>query len=224
MPAPRRSLWLLLMVALAVPLLPWLAAGYWIEHWQTQVFSDPGALTAHRGPMAALGLGLLAADSFLPVPSTLVMSGLGYALGTLWGGLVAAAGVFSSGLIAYAACRRFGSRLAVRLAGEANLDRLRETLAHVGPLIIAVTRSVPILQEASSCLAGVVPMPFRTYVAALAVGSIPTGLAYAAIGASALHHRPLAVGLSLVVPALTWPVIYLVLRRHSNAPRSRGDG
>jgi uncharacterized membrane protein YdjX (TVP38/TMEM64 family) len=82
-----------------------------------------------------------------------------------------------------------------------------------------------VIQEATSCLAGVVRMPAKMYFAALAIGSIPTGFAYAAIGASALHSRWHAIALSLVVPVLTWPCVYLALRaRHSVESLSTDSG
>jgi uncharacterized membrane protein YdjX (TVP38/TMEM64 family) len=159
-----------------------------------------------------MGVALLAGDSFLPVPSTLVMSALGLALGTLLGGLAAACGLFLSGAIAYLVCRRWGSGWARRIAGEKGLARVESAMRQQGPWLIAATRSVPVVQEASSCLAGVAGMPARIYFSVLAVGCVPTGFAYAAIGASALENRWWAVALSVAVPLLTWPLVYLPLR------------
>ncbi|MBS0631224.1 MAG: VTT domain-containing protein [Verrucomicrobia bacterium] len=132
--------------------------------------------------------------------------------------MLASVGIFLSGTIAYLCCRRFGVALARRIAGEAGLERVREGMRRLGPLTIAVTRSVPVVQEATACLAGLTEMPARSFFGSLAAGSVPTGFAYAAIGASALQSEGWALALSLLVPALTWPVIYWVLRSARNSP------
>lgn len=208
---PNRRVVFLLLSALLIPILPWLVVGQPMEAWITGAMDTSSALP--RGSVGLLGVALLAGDSFLPVPSTLVMSALGYALGILAGGALASLGVFLSGLIAYYGCRRFGAGLARRIAGERGLMRVSEVMERVGPVVIAVTRSVPVVQEASACLAGLVRMRPSAFLPALAAGCVPTGFAYAAIGASALHHRDLAIALSIGIPAASWPIIWWVIRR-----------
>jgi len=61
-------------------------------------------------------------------------------------------------------------------------------------------------------MAGLTQMPAKLFFAALASGCLPTGFAYAAIGASALHNKWWAAGLSVVLPLVTWPLVYLVVR------------
>ena len=102
--------------------------------------------------------------------------------------------------------------MARRIAGEKGLGRVETMMGRHGALLIAATRSVPVVQEATACLAGATRMPARLYFSALALGCVPTGFAYAAIGASALQNRTLAVGLSLAVPLVTWPFVGLALR------------
>ncbi len=215
--SPRQRIWFLFLGVLLVPILPWLLLGPWLEPWAAGFFAVDGQGGA-RGIVAVVGLLLLAGDSFLPVPSTLVMSALGYAAGVLLGGLAASLGLSLSGALAYGVCRRWGLPMARRLCGERGMARVETAMARHGPWLILATRSVPILQEASSCLAGVVRMPARLYFPALVAGCVPTGFAYAAIGASALQERGWAVGLSVGLPLATWPLIYLALRR------PRGDG
>lgn len=206
-------LWPLLLLALLIPVLPWLAFGVWFEalsgaHFLELSHTAEGAWWV--GPVGAL---LLCVDSFLPIPSTLVESALGYALGWFVGGLWAALGLIGSGLSAWWVCRRWGSAVALRLAGEAGLERLRGAFQRHGPLLIAATRSVPLLQEASSCLAGMGGVELRRYLPSLVLGSVPTGLAYAAVGASAMASMKLALLLSLALPLLSWPLVWFVVRR-----------
>lgn len=210
--ASNKGIWLLGLAVVLVPILPWIVLGPWLEVWAAGLVSGEGAAGKSRELLAALGVTLLAGDSFLPIPSTLVMSGLGLALGVVLGGSAAALGVFLSGAIAYLVCRRWGSGMARRIAGEKGLARVEGAMSRHGPLLIAATRSVPVVQEASACLAGATRMPAKRFFTALALGCIPTGFAYAAIGASALQNRSLAVGLSVALPLLTWPVVALALR------------
>lgn len=213
---PNTGSWLLIAAVVLVPVLPWLVLGPFLEPWAAGLVAGTRLLGLARPLAAGLGIALLASDSFLPIPATLVMSALGLALGPWWGGLAASPGVFLSGSVAYLVCRRWGWRWARRIAGEQGLARVAAAMRRNGPLVIAATRSVPVVQEATACLAGAVGLPARSFFVALAVGCVPTGFAYAAIGASALRNGWWAGALSLAVPVLTWPLIYLALRR---APR-----
>ena len=150
------------------------------------------------------GVGLLVADLLLPIPSTLVMSALGLAYGTWLGGLYAAAGTMLAGLVAYALSRWLGRPLALRLAGEEGLRAGEGLFARGGAWLVAGSRCLPILPEAVACLAGLHRMPFRTFLFALACGSVPTGFLFAAIGALGQAEPAWALGLSVVVPVALW--------------------
>ncbi len=214
---PQR-IWWLLGAVLLIPIIPWVLVGAPLEAWVEGALGGADSAAPQAWLAALAGVAALAVDSFLPIPSTLMMSALGFAFGAFWGGVLASVGIFLSGTIAYLCCRRFGVALARRIAGEAGLERVREGMRRLGPLTIAVTRSVPVVQEATACLAGLTEMPARSFFGSLAAGSVPTGFAYAAIGASALQSEGWALALSLVVPALTWPLIYWVLRSARNSP------
>jgi uncharacterized membrane protein YdjX (TVP38/TMEM64 family) len=212
MDAANKRIWLLVLAVVLVPILPWVVLGPRLEPWAVGLMTGGGGPAISREVLAVAGVGLLAGDSFLPVPSTLVMSALGLVMGPMLGGLAATVGVFLSGTIAYVVCRRWGAGLARRIAGENGLARVAAALERQGWWLVAATRSVPVVQEATACLAGVTRMPARLYFSALAVGSGPTGFAYAAIGASALHDRWWAVALSVLVPVITWPLVHLAVR------------
>jgi len=208
----RFGIWLLVLAVLLVPILPWIVLGPRLELWAAGLVSGENASGMSRALVGVLGVGLLASDSFLPIPSTLVMSALGLALGTVIGGLAASAGVFLSGAVAYLVCRRWGTGMARRIAGEKGLVWIETAMRRHGTLLIVATRSVPVVQEATACMAGLTQMPAKLFFAALASGCLPTGFAYAAIGASALHNKWWAAGLSVVLPLVTWPLVYLVVR------------
>lgn len=150
------------------------------------------------------GLGLLVADLALPIPSTIVMSAFGVIYGALLGGILAGTGSMLAGVVAYALSRWAGRPMAVRFAGEEGLARTEALFAKGGAWLVLTSRWLPILSEAVACLAGLARMPFRTFLAALGVGSLPVGFAFAGIGAIAREQESLAVALSITLPLIAW--------------------
>ncbi len=139
-----------------------------------------------------VGIGLLVADIALPIPSTVVMSALGWMYGWWWGGLAAGAGSFLSGVIAYALCRWLGRPAARWIAGEDGLRRGEELFQKRGGWLVALSRWMPVLPEAVACLAGLVRMPWR-----------PFG-----------HSSPAwALLLSALLPIALWLLARRILRR-----------
>ena len=179
-------------------------------------FTAEGARAWMAGYGAAGGLagaGLLVADLLLPIPSTLVMSALGLAYGTLVGGLYAAAGTVVAGLLAYGLSRWLGRPLAVRIAGADALASGEKLFAGGGAWLVAGSRCLPILPEAIACLAGLHRMPFRTFLLALLCGGVPTGFLFAAIGEVGQTEPAWALALSVAVPTLLWLLARRWLRR-----------
>lgn len=196
-----------LLVSAALVLLgaivPYLIWGDALE----AAFSVEGArawMSGYGAGAGLAGIGLLVADLLLPIPSTLVMSALGLAYGTWLGGLYAAAGTMLAGLVAYALSRWLGRPLALRLAGEEGLRAGEGLFARGGAWLVAGSRCLPILPEAVACLAGLHRMPFRSFLFALACGSVPTGFLFAGIGALGQAEPAWALGLSVVVPVALW--------------------
>ncbi len=172
------------------------------------------AYLEESGPYAWLaGWLLLLSDVVMPIPGTVVMSALGFIYGTLLGGLLAAAGSMLAGLAAYGACRLMGERAAHWILGEKDYKRGHQWFDNGGGWLVCLSRALPILPEVVACTAGLVRMPFKRFVIALACGSLPMGFVFAAIG-SAGHDQPgLAMVLSLAFPAVLWTVARLLIRR-----------
>jgi uncharacterized membrane protein YdjX (TVP38/TMEM64 family) len=84
-------------------------------------------------------------------------------------------------------------------------------------MAMVVTRSLPYsIPEAMVYLAGLAGMPLGKFAAALAVGSVPTAFAFAAIGAGWADQPILALAVSYGLPILLLPVaLYLMHRRAS---------
>ena len=159
------------------------------------------------------GFLLLALDLFLPIPGTLVMSAFGYVYGAVSGGLLAAAGSFASGALAYGLCRLLGRTAARRLLGEKGLAQGERLFGEVGGWIVALSRWMPLLPEVVACMAGLTRMRPGAFFAALACGSVPLGFTYAAIGAAGVERPLLALALSALVPPVLWAALRPVFRR-----------
>ena len=202
---------ILFAVVLCLPFLIW---GEQFMQW----FTGDAAIQWIRG-WGAWGwlavIGLLVSDLFLPIPATPVMSAAGYLYGTLIGGLVSAAGSFAAGMAGYGLCRAFGRNIALRLAGEKELEEHHTLFQRSGPWLVAASRWLPLLPEVISCLAGLTRMPLRVFAVSLACGAVPMGFVFAAIGAAGQDNPKLALALSVLVPPVLWLAVRPFLRKRS---------
>lgn len=208
-----RLLYLFLALAVLV-LIPFLVWGDWFVH----LLADDGSkhLLANLGQWAWLAaFGLLVADLVLPIPSTPLMSTLGWIYGPWLGGAIGATGAFTSGSLAYVLCRKYGDRIALKILGQADLERGHRLFAAAGGWIIALTRWIPILPEVTSCLAGLTKMPGRKFFPALACGCLPMAVTFAWIGSQGRGQPGLALGLSAALPVALWGVTAWLLKRRN---------
>jgi uncharacterized membrane protein YdjX (TVP38/TMEM64 family) len=208
----NRALLVLILVILAGIIVPFMIWGARFD----AVFSLEGArawMESYGDWAWAAGIVLLIADIVLPVPSTVVMSALGWMYGWWIGGLICAAGSMLSGMIAYAACRWIGRGAARWIAGEDGLRRGEEVFEKRGGWLVALSRWMPVLPEAVACLAGLSRMRWRVFLPALACGSVPTGFVFAAIGHMGQKDPVWAIILSCVVPVMLWLGGARVLKR-----------
>ena len=192
-------------------LVPFLAVG---EHLEV-LLSGPrlAALFASaEGWGWLIGLGLLAADLLLPIPATGVMAALGVAYGPLLGGALSALGSFLSGSLGYAACRLLSEARVERMVGAADLRRARRLAASVGGWLVAGSRALPLLPELVACAAGLVRMAPGRFFPALACGALPTGFAFAGLGAIGSDRPVLTVAVATLLPLALWPLVRLGAR------------
>jgi len=208
-----RLFWIFLSLALLL-LIPFLL---WADRLE---FSQAGAVEwlGHYGNWAwAAGIALLVSDLLLPVPGTAVMAALGFIYGPLIGGAIAAAGSMLAGLIAYGLCRLAGRRAADWLVGREDLERGEQLFTEIGGWLVAVSRWLPLFPEVIACMAGLVRMRRRVFVAALACGSVPLGFTYASVGAAGAKHPTLALALSAGLPPLLWLLLKRWITRRVDA-------
>jgi uncharacterized membrane protein YdjX (TVP38/TMEM64 family) len=165
---------------------------------------------AGAGPAgAATVVGLLAADVFIPIPSSVIMILSGAAFGVWWGSILAFAGSVAGEWLGFELARRFGSAWASRFIGDArDVERMNAMLARHGAVAVAVTRPLPVVMETMSLVAGVSTMKRRTFLAASVVGTAPIVVVYAYAGAMSREMGSLLPAIVMLIAiggaAMVW--------------------
>ena len=169
----------------------------------------------------ALGIVLIWADVFLPVPQTAVIAALGIVYGTLPGGLLGSLGLITGGLLGYALIRSSARRYVQRVVTPSSLHKMERLFDQNGAWAIVLTRSLPYsIPEVMVFLAGLAGMPPGKLIAALIIGSVPTAFVFAAIGAGWAHQPILALGASYLLPIALLPIALYLMRRQTRSEMS----
>lgn len=122
-------------------------------------------------------VGLLAADTVLPVPATIVMLASGALFGPVTGSLLNAVGLGAGALGGYWLGAKFGPAAAERA----------QTRRH--PMwMVAASRGLPVLSESFAIGAGALGFPVTKFARASAVGALAAGTVFAVAGWQATDH------------------------------------
>jgi uncharacterized membrane protein YdjX (TVP38/TMEM64 family) len=148
---------------------------------------DPTPWMTSRTSAAVIGIGLLVADVFLPVPASLVMLAHGAIFGVLGGTLVSCVGGLGAFALGFGT-GRLGQAHLRRLVTPAEHARAGALLARHGLFAIVLTRPVPILAETLAILAGASPLGWGRALLAASAGLLPVAWLYALAGASAARE------------------------------------
>ena len=175
---PWRTAALVVGVALAV-ILPFLLAGAQINAWVETVIAQAGQNRLLAGCLLA---GLLATDILVPVPSSLVSTACGMALG-FWAGTLASFAGMSITTAAGYLMGRYAAAPVGRLIGAAEFAMLEAFHRRHGVWLLLALRPVPVLAEASVVFSGVSRLPAARVAAVTALGNAAVSAVYAAIGA-----------------------------------------
>ncbi|MGE0331153.1 MAG: TVP38/TMEM64 family protein [Ramlibacter sp.] len=167
--------------------------------------------------LALLGIALLVADVVLPIPSSVVGMALCWTLGPLWGGASMALGLTLSFALGYALGRLLPEYRLRQWVGAPLWDRVRTSAGRRATWWIVAARPLPLLAEMSALLAGVWRVPPARALLMAALSSCGVAALYAAsawLGRNA-PGLGLTLAATLALPALTWGVHRLVVRRIS---------
>ena len=187
-----------MIVILAIPIVPFLLFGQEVEAWLAAWKQDPPAAPA----VAAVVIGLLATDVFLPIPSSVVATLAGYQLGALGGTAATWAGMTAGAVIGFALARWLGPRFVAWMTRHYDLARTKALTDRYGPLILVLGRGVPVLAEASVLLLGMHGLSWRRFLPPVLLANLGLAMAYAAFGEVAEKYQllPLALGVSIALP------------------------
>jgi uncharacterized membrane protein YdjX (TVP38/TMEM64 family) len=161
---------------------------------------------ASRFVFGLCGVLLLAADIVLPVPSSLVASALGAALGWLWGTAAAALGLTWGCVVGFGIGRLARDRLGTERLGP-DYQHVSSLLQRYGTSVLVLCRGVPVLAEASVMAAGALGMSARRCIAVAALANLGVAGVYATVGAAAWDVSPAAA----FATALLLPGVLLIV-------------
>jgi uncharacterized membrane protein YdjX (TVP38/TMEM64 family) len=170
--------WMLAATILALFLTTYLL----VEALDVRLLTDPGPSLRNAGwAGAVLGVLLLVADQFLPVPSSLVMISLGALYGAPAGVALALSGRVGMAATGFAVGRAGGPVLE-RLVSHQERARADALLSRWGALAVLASRPVPLLGETVVIVAGASPLRWSRVMLAAALGSLPEAVAYSLAG------------------------------------------
>ncbi|MCL1888260.1 MAG: VTT domain-containing protein [Kiritimatiellaeota bacterium] len=170
---------------LAMMLLFWLAHSMgWLqdaaiqERLQSLRGSDGGQILVVSAVVV-----LLAADLFLPVPSSIVMTASGSLIGNFALAFLAnLLGSLACALWGYALCHRFGRPFLLRATTPGDLARAEKFWDRYGGWGIVLCRALPMFPQIISCLAGFLRMNFGAFIGLTLLGAVPLSAFYAWAG------------------------------------------
>lgn len=186
------------------------AAGYelWGETFDT--FFNREACIAWFGSQKevawAWGIGLLISDIVLPVPASGIMAALGNVYGVIGGAMISTVGSALAGITGYFLARVAGRNATRFLASDQELERFRLFFEQWGGAAIIVSRTLPVLPEVMTILAGFAGMGFPRFLTALLLGTVPTSLLFAYIGHVSRSEPGYGILLAILLPVFAWPV------------------
>ncbi len=189
-----------LIVLFAIPIVPFLWLGESFEHSLLDALRRPSS----PATVAGWVIGLLAADMFLPVPSSAVITYAGGVLGIIGGTVVSWAGLSLGALGGFGLARLFGEPLARRFSDADDVARMSDFARRHGPTALVLTRALPILAEACVLMLGAGRLSWRRFLPPMLASNAILALTYAACGAYFRDSNafPIAIIASGAIPLI----------------------
>ena len=188
----------IMCLVLLIPFTPFLLFGDVLSEWLRRLNENPPSVPES----AAVVIGLLSTDIFLPIPSSLISTFSGWHLGWFGGMLASWAGMSLGAAIGFTLARRWGRPLAQRFSKAEDLEQMSEAIEKFGPFVLVLTRAVPVLAEASVLMVGIHRLSWARFLPAVVLSNLGISLAYAAFGGYAKENQwlALALGVSIGLP------------------------
>jgi uncharacterized membrane protein YdjX (TVP38/TMEM64 family) len=192
-----RSLSIIVLVLL-VPIVPFMLFHLPMERWLAAVLAQP----IHPRDLTLLVVGLLSADMVLPVPSSLLSTLAGSRLPAWWAALATWTGMNIGACVGFSVTRRWGVTQAQRARSAEDLVRLDRFQLRHAPLLLIMTRGLPLLAEATVLWLGLHGISWRVFLPPVLLSNLGIALAYSWLGhyAAAHHWLPMAMGIAVALP------------------------
>lgn len=168
-----------------------------IESW---LLAAQAANPAYVGAIVAL---LLFADLLIAVPTLATVMLAGYVIGAAPAAFSAIIGLLATGTVGYWVSRRYGPAFLVYVVKQADeREAAAAAFQRHGPVVILLSRALPMLPEVSACMAGLTRMPFAKFITLWLINIVPycTLAAYAGSVSTLDNPTPAiftAIGLSV---------------------------
>ncbi|MFC1747216.1 TVP38/TMEM64 family protein [Pseudomonadota bacterium] len=184
-----------------------------IEGWLVQA-KDVSPI--YVGSIVAL---LLFADLFIAIPTLTIIILSGYFLGHTYGAMAALTGTMLAGILGYWISFYFGNGIMAFLIKDE--EKRREAIGAFdkgGFAMILLSRAIPILPEATACLAGMTNMRFWKFFLAWSISTIPYVLIATYAGSiSSIDDPKPAIFAVIIISSCLW-VSWFFYHRFNNNP------
>lgn len=213
----KRTLWLIVGVAGAI-----IASKLLLENFlglSIDAIAERWITSAGTGS-AAVMVGLLAADLFLPIPSSLIMVLSGAAFGVVGGSALSLVGSVGGEWLGFELVRRYGTAASRRMVGDEELARMRDVMARHGAAAVVVTRALPVVMETMSVVAGLSNMSRWTFLASSLIGTVPVVVVYAYAGAVSREMSSVVPGVVMLIAVAGAAWVWYRARMARRSPTS----
>lgn len=201
------SLLWMFVFALAIPTIPFLLIGWWLEPAIESLAKSADAMQPWQS--ASVIFFGLAIDIFLPVPSSALLTFAGQSLGAWQGTVVGWMGLNLSAAIGFWSSRKFGPTVLERFSSTTAVDDVQHLNQWSMWFTLIGCRPLPILAEASVLLAGTNHVSPIQFWPPILLANLIIALAYSLLGEFAARHDWF---ISAVIVSMVLPLIFVSFR------------
>lgn len=153
-----------------------------VEALGIPLLTDPESRMVEGGWIAAvIGGGLLLADVFIPIPSSVIMITHGAIFGILGGFVLSFVASVGGAMIGWWVGHRGGTWMD-RFISPREKQQANEFIARYGILAIIISRLIPIVAETVAIMSGTTNLGWKRVLIATTIGAVPPALIYAIAG------------------------------------------
>lgn len=159
---------------------------------------------------APIIIGLLAADVFLPIPSSILSVSSGALYGFFIGTIVTWIGMTLGCFIGYRVGKTAGVLAVKKYIGEQEIRKLELIFRKYGIMMLVITRAVPVLAEGSTIIAGMSGISLSKFILITSLSNFGISMVYAAVGS---YVSDTASFLLVFVAAIIIPAFFILFSR-----------